>query len=108
MYCTDDIKGKVTRAIHKVANPNEAPAMAYVPIPEGSSSEAPVIKPGPRIFKKRRKILGALGASREAGPPAGGTLGMRFGEDRYLVDTLSAREGHGSMLGRTFRFSHLL
>ena len=27
--------------------------MAYVPIPEGSSSEAPVTRPGPRTRRKR-------------------------------------------------------
>jgi hypothetical protein len=35
------------------AYPNCAPVMASVPIPNGSSSEAPVIKPGPSILKKR-------------------------------------------------------
>jgi hypothetical protein len=28
---------------------SDAPATAYVPIPERSSSDAPVMKPGPRI-----------------------------------------------------------
>src|SRR5437879_3130204 len=54
---TAAISGKVTRAIHSVAYPRAAPAMAYVPIPEGSSSEAPVIRPGPSDFRKRRSAL---------------------------------------------------
>jgi hypothetical protein len=34
-------------------NPSCAPAWAYVPIPEGSSSEAPVMSPGPRLRNTR-------------------------------------------------------
>jgi hypothetical protein len=50
------IRGNVINAVHKVANPNFAPACEYVAIPEGSSSLAPVISPGPRIFKNRFKL----------------------------------------------------
>jgi hypothetical protein len=32
---------------------SEAPAVEYVPIPEGSSSEAPVMRPGPSNLKNR-------------------------------------------------------
>src|SRR5712692_5169512 len=39
--------GKVTGAVHKKDGPRVAPAVAYVPIAEGSSSAAPVISPSP-------------------------------------------------------------
>src|SRR2546423_2921208 len=39
--------GKVTGAVHKNEGPSVAPAVAYVPIAEGSSSAAPVIRPSP-------------------------------------------------------------
>jgi hypothetical protein len=41
------INGKVKRAVHKVEKPNCAPACEYVAIPDGSSSLAPVMRPGP-------------------------------------------------------------
>src|SRR5437764_7424698 len=40
-------------AVQSVAKPSDAPACVYVPIPDGSSSEAPVINPGPRIIRTR-------------------------------------------------------
>jgi hypothetical protein len=40
-------------------NPNDAPAKAYVPMPDGASSDAPVINPGPRIL---RNLLIELGS----------------------------------------------
>src|SRR5438552_10077190 len=56
--CTAVIIGNVISAVHSVAKPNDAPATAYVPMPEGSSSDAPVIKPGPRTIKKRLNGFG--------------------------------------------------
>src|SRR6266508_3871865 len=50
---TADISGNVRIAVHRVAKPSEAPAIEYVPIPEGSSSAAPVIRPGPSAFRNR-------------------------------------------------------
>jgi hypothetical protein len=38
-------------AVHKVASPKAAPACEYVAIPDGSSSLAPVTKPGPSFFQ---------------------------------------------------------
>jgi len=52
--CTAVIIGKVMSAVHNAPNPNDAPATAYVPMPEGSSSDAHVINPGPRIINKRK------------------------------------------------------
>ena len=43
----DRILGSWTGTVHKKENPNFAPALAYVPIADGSSSAAPVIKPSP-------------------------------------------------------------
>jgi len=51
--CTAVIIGKVMSAVHNAPNPNDAPATAYVPMPEGSSSDAQVINPGPRIINNR-------------------------------------------------------
>src|ERR1017187_4482880 len=53
MYCTAVINGNVTSAVQSVAKPNAAPACAYVPMPEGSSSDALVTNPGPNIFRNR-------------------------------------------------------
>ena len=45
--CIDAINGNVMRDVQSVVNPNLAPAWEYVAIPDGSSSLAPVISPGP-------------------------------------------------------------
>src|SRR5260370_19736327 len=50
---TADSKGKVKRAVQRVAKPSEVTATAYVPTLEGSPFEAPVIRPGPSTLKKR-------------------------------------------------------
>jgi hypothetical protein len=39
-------------ANHSIPRPNFAPAWEYVAIPEGSSSDAPVIRPGPKNLNK--------------------------------------------------------
>jgi hypothetical protein len=44
------MKGKIYKASQSWLNPNIAPVCEYVPTPEGSSSEAPVTKPGPIIL----------------------------------------------------------
>src|SRR5258706_15907099 len=76
--CTEAINGQVNRAVQRGVKPKDAPATAYVPIPEGSSSDAPVISPGPRTFRKR--LIGfrssIMAASREPVPPAGSGGGM--------------------------------
>jgi len=43
--------------IHSMAYPNCAPAIEYVATPLGSSSAAPVIKPGPIFFKYLSTLL---------------------------------------------------
>ena len=50
------ISGSVRTAVHSVAYPSAAPACEYVPIPDGSSSDAPVISPGPS--RPRRHFIG--------------------------------------------------
>src|SRR5436190_8527454 len=42
------MSGKENRVIHSMAKPNCAPTCEYVATPLGSSSAAPVIRPGPR------------------------------------------------------------
>ena len=79
--CTATIKGKVNNAVQRVAKPNPAPATAYVPIPEGSSSDAPVINPGPSNLKKRFTgfFSCTMAASNDAVPPAGSECGITGG-----------------------------
>src|SRR5438105_2124481 len=72
------INGNVNKAVQSVAKPSEAPATAYVPMPEGSSSEAPVTSPGPSRLKKRltRLLSSIMAASSETVPPAGSEWGV--------------------------------
>lgn len=60
--CTAPINGHVMRAVHSIAVPICAPAIDYVAMP-GSSSAAPVIRPGPSSEKKRLTGLGFFDAS---------------------------------------------
>src|SRR5258708_9191997 len=75
---TEAINGHVNRAVQRVVKPREAPATAYVPMPEGSSSDAPVINPGPSTFRKRLNgfLSSIIAASREPVPPEGSECGI--------------------------------
>jgi len=53
MNCTQAMNGQVMNAVHSIAVPICAPAMELVAMPDGSSSAAPVINPGPSTEKKR-------------------------------------------------------
>lgn len=57
---TAAMSGNVKNATHSMANPNLAPVCAYVAVPEGSSSDAPVTRPGPRDFRYVRHPIGCL------------------------------------------------
>src|SRR6266852_9191162 len=57
---TAAIRGNVSSAIHSVPYPYAAPATEYVEIPEGSSSAAPVISPGPKTAKDLLRRLRPL------------------------------------------------
>src|SRR6478672_9275051 len=48
------ISGVVRNTLHSIARPNCAPACEYVAMPLGSSSAAPVIRPGPRRSRNLR------------------------------------------------------
>src|ERR1035437_4733871 len=69
MYWTAVCMGSIAMVVQSVAKPYCAPAWAYVPMPEGSSSDAPVIRPGPRALPRRLKaffsalISAALGST---------------------------------------------
>src|ERR1700733_5966901 len=52
MPCTTAIIGVVISASHSIDSPVVAPATEYVEMPEGSSSAAPVMMPGPRFRRK--------------------------------------------------------
>ena len=41
--------GKTNKAVQNVLSPKAAPACEYVAIPDGSSSLAPVTRPGPSL-----------------------------------------------------------
>jgi hypothetical protein len=77
MSCTAVISGNVNNAIHNVEYPYAAPATEYVEIPEGSSSAAPVMMPGPKAAKVCRTEPGPLPLS---APPIGGSLGNLSGD----------------------------
>jgi hypothetical protein len=51
------MRGQVINAVHSNAVPCCAPAMEYVAMPDGSSSAAPVVNPGPKTEKNRRTIF---------------------------------------------------
>src|ERR1019366_809665 len=51
---TAAISGHVRRAVQRSLVPSCAPATEYVAIPDGSSSAAPVITPGPSDFHSNR------------------------------------------------------
>ena len=53
--CMLIINGVVNSAVHNNDIPATAPACEYVAIPDGSSSDAPVIIPGPMRLINRRK-----------------------------------------------------
>src|SRR5438105_11173634 len=48
------MSGQVMAAVQRSDVPSCAPATEYVATPEGSSSAAPVMRPGPSAEKKRR------------------------------------------------------
>ena len=54
MSCTPAISGNEKSAVHSGAYPNDAPVTEYVEMPDGSSSAAPVTKPGPSPAKNTR------------------------------------------------------
>src|SRR3954453_3421551 len=49
--CTPTISGRNKSAVHSGLYPNEDPVTEYVAMPEGASSAAPVITPGPSPAK---------------------------------------------------------
>lgn len=57
---TAAMRGQGRNAVHSSEVPSWAPAIEYVAMPEGSSSAAPVMTPGPRMERKRR--IGPCGA----------------------------------------------
>ena len=58
----DAISGQSTGAVQRNLVPNCAPVMEYVAIPEGSSSAAPVMTPGPSAAAIRRSVETLRGA----------------------------------------------
>jgi hypothetical protein len=62
IICTAAIAGQSTGAVQRNCVPNWAPVMEYVAIPEGSSSAAPVMMPGPSAATTRRRAETLSGA----------------------------------------------
>src|SRR5438445_9784418 len=58
MSWTATMSGNENSAVQSWAYPKAAPVTEYVEMPEGSSSAAPVIKPGPRSAKNPRRRAG--------------------------------------------------
>jgi hypothetical protein len=54
IICTAAISGQVSSAVQSSLVPSCAPATEYVAMPDGSSSAAPVITPGPIAFASLR------------------------------------------------------
>src|SRR5450755_2047906 len=54
IICTAAINGHVRSAVQRSLVPSCAPATEYVAMPDGSSSAAPVITPGPSDFNSNR------------------------------------------------------
>src|SRR5579862_977155 len=69
MICMAAINGNEKIAVHRGAYPNAAPVTEYVEMPDGSSSAAPVINPGPRFEKNLRKRPCRTNARRAALAP---------------------------------------
>jgi hypothetical protein len=63
--CTAAMRGYVRRAAQRNDRPYFDPAWAYVAIPEGSSSEAPVMSPGP-IARRYSRSFVAVGTESRA------------------------------------------
>src|SRR5437764_456300 len=58
IICTAAISGHVRKAVQIRLVPNCAPAIEYVAMPEGSSSAAPVMRPGPRLPQNLFRTFG--------------------------------------------------
>jgi len=54
IICTAAIRGQVSNAVQSSLVPSCAPATEYVAMPDGSSSAAPVITPGPMALASDR------------------------------------------------------
>jgi hypothetical protein len=54
IICTAAMSGQVMSAVQSSLVPSCAPAMEYVAMPDGSSSAAPVMIPGPSDFNSDR------------------------------------------------------
>src|SRR2546430_2221581 len=80
MNCIEAISGNVISAVHRVLKPSVAPATEYVPMPDGSSSEAPVMSPGPRTFRNRTAGFGSRSAviAADSGPGTVSTCCIRY------------------------------
>src|SRR5712692_4389070 len=86
IICTAAISGQVRNAVHSRLVPNCAPAIEYVAMPDGSSSAAPVMRPGPRASRKRRSRFGFLGRSmRNQYPQNSGERGQCHVQKRFLL-----------------------
>src|SRR4051812_18385914 len=91
MICTAAIKGNENRAVHKDAYPNAAPVTEYVEMPDGSSSAAPVISPGPRSEKNLRNLPRRTRARRATLSAGFFLLMCSYGRNRFYITGSSPR-----------------
>ena len=78
IICTAAISGHVSSAVQRSLVPSCAPAMEYVAIPDGSSSAAPVMIPGPSDFSSDRSQRDGADFGKEE-------LGWAFPSDQALT-----------------------
>src|SRR5512138_2377570 len=99
------ISGSVNTTVHSTAKPNCAPAWEYVAMPLGSSSAAPVIRPGPSCRRRRAKREAAVGRStarsaRQEACRAYSRSAKARGVDRIEAQNRPATRGRASSLRR--------
>src|SRR5512146_1532744 len=92
MYWTTVMSGNVRTAVQRSPYPKAAPALAYVPMPLGSSSEAPVMNPGPS--RRNRRRIGLRSRPRDTTRGWGGRVRPRPDCDLEAIE----REDRGRLV----------
>src|SRR5690242_8418532 len=109
-YTTVNIIGRMTGVAHRKPKPNFAPALAYVPIAEGSLSAAPVMIPRPSVFatlprlrEGSRAVLLESGADSAPPPRETALRCCSFSVTSVVVLASGIRRSHESAARRTAR-----
>src|SRR5450631_877230 len=104
------MSGQLRGAVQSSLVPSCAPATEYVAMPEGSSSAAPVIMPGPSDFKSNRTHLveeegvtvGVVRLDLELTLPPGRVFKQcpRHAVDRYVLPAMKRADVRTTQYGR--------